>query len=93
MAQKYFTVLKSEYLPKFSFEIKLDGTHYEFSVAVRLGHIIFLYQIRQSSELVFIDSTSNLDENNLRFFLLVTHSVAGALPLGNFIAFHVFFKY
>ena len=43
MAQKYFTVLKSEYFPKFSFEIKLDGTHYEFSVAVRLGHIIFLY--------------------------------------------------
>ncbi|XP_066923705.1 uncharacterized protein [Clytia hemisphaerica] len=38
--------------------------------------------VRESSEIVFIDSTSNLDEHNLRFFLLVTHSVAGALPLG-----------
>ncbi|XP_066936171.1 uncharacterized protein [Clytia hemisphaerica] len=39
-------------------------------------------KIRQASELVFIDSTSNLDEHNLRFFLLLTHSVCGALPLG-----------
>ena len=32
--------------------------------------------------MVFIDSTSNLDEQNLPFFLLITHSVCGALPLG-----------
>ena len=32
--------------------------------------------------MVFLDSTSNLDEHNLRFFLLCTHCVAGALPLG-----------
>ena len=36
----------------------------------------------QAGELVFIDSTSNLEGHNLRFFLLCTHSVAGALPLG-----------
>ena len=32
--------------------------------------------------MVFVDSTSNLDEHNLRFFPLITHSVCGALPLG-----------
>ena len=29
-----------------------------------------------------MDSTSKLEEHNLRFFLVCTHSVAGALPLG-----------
>ena len=32
--------------------------------------------------MLFIDSTSSLEEHNVRFFLLCTHSVAGALPLG-----------
>ena len=36
----------------------------------------------QSGELVFIDSSSNMEEYNLRLFLIVTHSVLGALPLG-----------
>ena len=38
--------------------------------------------VQHSGELVFVDSTSNLDEHNLRFFMLCTHSVAGGLPLG-----------
>ena len=38
---------------------------------------VLLLQVCQSGELIFIDS-----EHNLRFFLLCTHSVAGALPLG-----------
>ena len=38
--------------------------------------------VQRAGELVFVDSTSNLDEHNLRFFLLCTHSVAGGLPLG-----------
>ena len=32
--------------------------------------------------MVFVDSSSNMDEHNLRLFLFCTHSVAGALPLG-----------
>ena len=32
-----------EYLPKCSFEIKLDGTYNKFTVALRLCHIYFLY--------------------------------------------------
>ena len=39
---------------------------------------------------MFIDATSNLDENNLKFFLLCTHSVAGALPLGNISEIFIF---
>ena len=39
-------------------------------------------QVMQSRELVFIGSISDLDEHNLRFFLLCTYSIAGALPLG-----------
>ena len=45
-------------------------------------YVILFFQVRQSSELVFIDASSNMDEHNLRIFLIVTHSVAGALPLG-----------
>ena len=32
--------------------------------------------------MVFIDASSNMEEHNLKVFLLCTHSVAGALPLG-----------
>ena len=43
----------------------------------------FLFkQIPHSSELVFVDSSSNMEELNLRVFLVCTHSVVGALPLG-----------
>jgi hypothetical protein len=38
--------------------------------------------MKQSSELAFIDSSSNMEELNLRVFIVCTHSVAGALPLG-----------
>ncbi len=43
------------------------------------GHVV------HSVELAFMDSTGNLDEMNSRFFLLCTHSPAGALPLTIFI--------
>ena len=36
----------------------------------------------QSGELAFLDSSSNMEEHNLRVFVFCTHSVAGALPLG-----------
>ena len=36
-----------------------------------------------------MNSTLNLYKHNLQFFLLVTHSLAGGLPLCNFIAFHM----
>ena len=31
--------------------------------------------------MIFIDSTSNLEERNLKFFILITHLLRGALPL------------
>ena len=34
---------------------------------------------------MFLDSTGGCDEFNLRIFVMVTHSPAGALPLGIFI--------
>ena len=86
-------VLRSfKYVSKFSFEIKLDGTYYEFTglsaftcsklttetleqsvkivtrttlLALRSCHIIF--SILDLSELIFIDSTSNLGKHNLLF--------------------------
>ena len=42
----------------------------------------FTFQVQQSSELAFVDSSSNMEELNLRIFLFCTHSVVGALPLG-----------
>ena len=38
--------------------------------------------MQQAGEFTFLDSTSNLEEFNLRVFLLVTQSPVGALPLG-----------
>ena len=38
--------------------------------------------VQQSSELVFIDSSGNVDRLSLRVFLLMTYSPAGGLPLG-----------
>ena len=32
--------------------------------------------------MVFIDASSNMEEHNLKVFIICTHSVAGALPLG-----------
>ena len=35
-----------------------------------------------SAELVFMDASGNMDRQNTRVFLLMTHSAAGGLPLG-----------
>ena len=32
--------------------------------------------------MVFINTSSNMEEHNLKVFIICTHSVAGALPLG-----------
>ena len=40
------------------------------------------HHVRESREIIFIDSSSNMDEYNLRVFLVVTQSIIGALPLG-----------
>ena len=34
--------------------------------------------------MIFIDSTLNQDEHNLKFFILITRSECGALPLGKY---------
>ena len=39
----------------------------------------------QAKDLAYLDSSSNMEEYNLRIFVMVTHSVCGALPLGIFI--------
>ena len=41
----------------------------------------FVTQVAQSKDLVFLDSSSNMEEYNLHVFIMVTHSVCGALPL------------
>lgn len=41
-----------------------------------------VHQIKQSGELCFIDSSGNMDRENCRVFMLLTHSCAGGLPLG-----------
>ena len=38
--------------------------------------------IKYSGELVFVDAGGNMDRQNTRVFLLLTHSAAGGLPLG-----------
>ena len=35
----------------------------------------------QQAELCIVDASSNMDENNLKVFIMSTRSVAGALPL------------
>lgn len=37
-------------------------------------------EIPQCGELVFVDSTSNAEEHNLKVLMMCTQSVAGALP-------------
>ena len=39
-------------------------------------------EIPQCGELVFIDSTSNTEEHNLKVFMMCTQRVSGALPCG-----------
>jgi len=41
--------------------------------------------VRQSSELVFADSSGCMDTSNYRVFMLMTNCSAGGLPLGMFI--------
>lgn len=38
--------------------------------------------VRQSSELVFVDSSGGVDRHGCRVFLMMTHSAVGGLPLG-----------
>ena len=38
--------------------------------------------VQQCGELILVDSTSNIEEHNLKVFLLYTQSVAGVLPCG-----------
>ena len=38
--------------------------------------------VKHSGELVFVDAGGNMDRQNTRVFLLLTHSAAGGLPLG-----------
>ena len=40
------------------------------------------FNVANSGELVFFDSSSNMEEYKLRVFVMVTHSPVGALPLG-----------
>ncbi|XP_070839700.1 uncharacterized protein [Chaetodon trifascialis] len=42
-------------------------------------------RLKESSEMVFVDSTGNFNRHKRRLFLLLTHSSAGGLPLGVFI--------
>ena len=39
-------------------------------------------EVQQSGEMVFVDTTSNTEEHNLKVFLMCTNNVSGALPLG-----------
>ena len=38
--------------------------------------------VLQSGELVFVDASGNMDRDNWRVFVLLTHSFSGGLPLG-----------
>lgn len=38
--------------------------------------------LKHSAEMVFVDAGGNMDRQNLRVFMLMTHSPAGALPIG-----------
>ncbi|CAL9690696.1 unnamed protein product [Knipowitschia caucasica] len=41
-----------------------------------------LQMVEQSGEMIFMDSSGNMDRHNLRVFLLMTHSCCGGLPIG-----------
>ncbi|XP_072178625.1 uncharacterized protein [Diadema setosum] len=41
-----------------------------------------VHTTRQSGEMVFVDSTGNVDRHGSRVFILLTHNSAGGLPLG-----------
>ena len=58
-----------------------DNTPLIIAIVTPLMRRIHKY-VRQSGELVFVDSTSNTEEHNLKVFLLCTANVAGALPCG-----------
>ena len=46
---------------------------------------MLLFQVKQSGELLFMDSTGNVDRHNCRVFLLMTHCAAGGVPVGCFL--------
>ena len=43
--------------------------------------------IKESGEMIFVDSSGNCDRHNSRIFILLTHSSAGGLPLGVFLTY------
>ena len=85
-----YNTINSKDRAKMEYEFQLPNDKkigdVNFSVAVVTPLMIRVHQnIRASSELVFMDSTSNLDELNLRLFFMCAHSPAGGLPLAVFI--------
>ncbi len=60
-------------------------TYFNFTITFNWCCFFDIIQVSQSKDLVFLDSSSNMEEYNLRVFVVVTHSVCGALPLGIFI--------
>ena len=60
-------------------------TYFNFTITFNWCCLFDIIQVSQSKDLVFLDSSSNMEEYNLRVFVVVTHSVCGALLLGIFI--------
>jgi hypothetical protein len=46
-----------------------------------------VFELRTSHEIMFMDSSGNMDRHNSRVFLLLAPSAAGALPLGIIVTF------
>lgn len=56
----------------------------KFSVQY-MSHPNGTLHFREAGEIVFLDASGNMDLENNRLFLLVTHSKAGGIPLGNYL--------
>lgn len=54
------------------------STDYTYHIMMVIHKNLF----RASGEIVFLDSSGGMDRNNVRLFLLVTHSSGGGIPLG-----------
>ena len=50
--------------------------------ATKHSSLLFACLVPHSAELVFMDDSGNMDRQNTRVFLLMTHSAAGGLPFG-----------
>ena len=58
-----------------------DGNHLIIALCTPLMKRVHT-MLNNSAEMCFMDSTGNLDRHGCRLFILLTHSVAGGLPLG-----------